>query len=125
FFLNMSIGATLGLLMMNFVQPGNHLDPETKDSLMAEYGGAAQSTIERRESMPAMTPNTIVEMFMPANLFGAFIGNNRNAIGDVLPLILFAILVGAVGTQLSEERRKQLQDALDMVSDLMTRIVHF
>lgn len=125
FFLNMAIGATLGLLMMNFVEPGNHLDLETKDRLMAEFGGAAQSTIERRESMPAMTPNTIVEMFMPANLFGAFVGNNRNAIGDVLPLILFAILVGAVGTQLPEDKRKQLQDALDMVSDLMTRIVHF
>ena len=125
FFLNMGIGATLGLLMMNFVQPGSHLNPETKDRLMTEFGGAAQSTIERRENMPAMSPNTIVEMFMPANLFGAFVGNNRNALGDVLPLIAFAILVGAVGTQLSDEKRKKLQEALDMVSDLMTRIVHF
>jgi dicarboxylate/amino acid:cation (Na+ or H+) symporter, DAACS family len=125
FFLNMGIGATLGLLMMNFVEPGSHLNPETKDRLMKEFGGAAQSTIERRENMPAMSPNTIVEMFMPANLFGAFVGNNRNALGDVLPLIAFAILVGAVGTQLSEDKRQKLQDGLDMVNDLMTRIVHF
>lgn len=125
FFLNMAIGATLGLLMMNFVEPGNHLAPEVKERLLVEYGSAAKSTIDRRESMPAMSPNTIVEMFMPANLFGAFVGNNRNAIGDVLPLILFAILVGAVGTQLPDDKRQKLQDGLEMVSDLMTRIVHF
>lgn len=124
FFLNMGVGATLGLLMMNIIQPGNHLDLETKDRLLAEFGGAAQSTIQRRETMPAMSPNTIVEMFMPANLFGAFVGNTRTAIGDVLPLILFAILVGAVGTQLADSKRKQVQDMLDTVSDLMTRIVH-
>ena len=27
---------------------------------------------------------TVVEMFMPRNLFGAFVGDNRNALGDVL-----------------------------------------
>jgi DAACS family dicarboxylate/amino acid:cation (Na+ or H+) symporter len=46
-------------------------------------------------------------------------------LGDVLPLIVFAILVGAVGTQLSDDRRKKLQDALELVCDLMTGIVNF
>jgi Na+/H+-dicarboxylate symporter len=109
FFLNMSIGATLGLLMMNIIEPGNHLNPDTKERLLAEFGGAAQSTIERRESMPTMSPNTIVEMFMPANLFGAFVGNSRGALGDVLPLILFAIFVGAVGTQLGPRNAKNFR----------------
>jgi DAACS family dicarboxylate/amino acid:cation (Na+ or H+) symporter len=68
---------------------------------------------------------TIVEMFMPKNLFGAVMGHNNNVIGDVLPLILFAILVGAVGTQLIEDKRKKLQDTLELVSELMTGIVHF
>jgi DAACS family dicarboxylate/amino acid:cation (Na+ or H+) symporter len=68
---------------------------------------------------------TIVEMFMPRNLFGAFVGNSRGTLGDVLPLIVFAILVGAVGTQLSDEKRKKLQDGLELVSEIMTGIVHF
>jgi DAACS family dicarboxylate/amino acid:cation (Na+ or H+) symporter len=72
-----------------------------------------------------MTPATIVEMFMPKNLFGAFVGPSRTTLGDVLPLIVFAILVGAVGTQLSEEKRRKLQDGLELVSELMTGIVHF
>ena len=55
---------------------------------------------------PDVTPMAIVEMFMPRNLFGAFVGNNRNALGDVLPLILFAILVGAAAINLPADRAR-------------------
>jgi len=125
FFLNMAIGVALGLLMMNIVQPGHHLDPAAKTRLLAEFGGAAQSHVSTRASQPPITPLTIVDMFMPKNLFGAFVGNNRNTLGDVLPLIVFAILVGAVGTQLAEEKRQKLQQALELVTEVMTGIVHF
>jgi Na+/H+-dicarboxylate symporter len=125
FFFNMAIAAALGLLMMNVLQPGARLDPEAKARLLTEFGGAAQKVIATQSAQPAMTPATIVEMFMPKNLFGAVMGHNNNMIGDVLPLILFAILVGAVGTQLAEEKRKKLQDTLDLVTELMTGIVHF
>ena len=125
FFLNMAIGVALGLLMMNVLQPGDHLDPAAKTRLMAEYGGAAQQHLAAHAAQPEMSPMVIVEMFMPKNLFGAFVGNSRGALGDVLPLILFAILVGAVGTQLAPEKRQRLQGALELVSELMTGIVHF
>lgn len=125
FFLNMAIGAGLGLLMMNVVRPGNHLDPEAKTRLLAEFGGAARGHIATAAAAPQMNFATIVEMFMPKNLFGAVVGQNINVIGNVLPLILFAILVGAVGTQLTEDKRRKLQEMLELVSELMTGIVHF
>jgi DAACS family dicarboxylate/amino acid:cation (Na+ or H+) symporter len=125
FFLNMAIGVGLGLLMMNIVNPGDHLDPAAKTRLMAEFGGAAQKHVATSAASPTMSFATIVEMFMPKNLFGAVVGHNNNVIGDVLPLILFAILVGAVGTQLSEDRRRRLQEGLELVSELMTGIVNF
>ncbi len=125
FFLNMAIGVGLGLVMMNVVQPGNHLDSAAKTRLLQEFGGAAQKHIASGAAAPAMNFATIVEMFMPKNLFGAVVGHTNTVIGDVLPLILFAILVGAVGTQLAEERRRKLQESLELVSDLMTGIVHF
>jgi len=66
-----------------------------------------------------------VDMFMPRNLFGAFVGNQRNMLGDVLPLILFAILVGAAGLSLPKERRHGLQHGLETIAELMTGIVRF
>jgi DAACS family dicarboxylate/amino acid:cation (Na+ or H+) symporter len=125
FFVNMAIAVALGMVMMNIVDPGGRLDDATQARLMEEYGGAAKGHVERQARSPEVTPGTIVDMFMPRNLFGAFIGNDRNLLGEVLPLILFAILVGAAGTMLSEDRRAKLQSGLDMVTELMTGIVHF
>jgi DAACS family dicarboxylate/amino acid:cation (Na+ or H+) symporter len=125
FFVNMAIAATLGLLMMNVLQPGNRLDDATSARLIQEYSGQAQRHVETGATRPEFTPSTVVDMFMPRNLFGAFVGNQRNALGDVLPLILFAILVGAAGLKLPRERRHRFQDSLETVTELMTGIVRF
>jgi len=125
FFANMAIAATLGLLMMNVLQPGMRLGEETSAQLIAQYSGQAAGHVETSEARPAVTPAAIVDMFMPRNLFGAFVGNQRGMLGEVLPLILFAIFVGAAGLGLPEERRHRLQYGLETVTELMTGIVHF
>jgi DAACS family dicarboxylate/amino acid:cation (Na+ or H+) symporter len=125
FFLNMFIAVALGLLVMNLVGPGENLSTEASASLMEEYGGTAAKHVERGANQPAVTPMTVVEMFMPRNLFGAFVGNSRETLGDVLPLILFAILVGAAAIHLGGERRDKLRSGLALINDLMTGIVHF
>jgi DAACS family dicarboxylate/amino acid:cation (Na+ or H+) symporter len=125
FFFNMAIAVLLGLAMMNVLVPGDQLDAATKARLIQEYGGAAAQHIQNEAASPAMNPGTIVDMFMPRNLFGAFVGSNRNLLGEVLPLILFAILVGAAGTTLPEEKRLRLQAGLEMLTELMTKIVGF
>ena len=125
FVVNMLIAVALGLLMMNLLQPGHHLAKAAQDLLMHEYGGTAMQAVHTEASQPGMSFASVVEMFMPRNLFGAFVGNSRGALGDVLPLILFAILVGAAATKLPEHKRLQLQGALDMISEVMTGIVGF
>ncbi len=125
FFANMAVGVALGLVMMNVLNPGGHLDAVTKETLLAEYGGTAQAHIATHAAAAAPGLAQFVDMFMPRNLFGAVVGQSRNGLGDVLPLILFALLVGAAGTQLSAEKRQKLQGGLELVTEVMTRIVHF
>jgi len=125
FILNMSVAVLLGLLMMNTLAPGHHLDHDSQQRLLAEYSGAAQTHIANSEARPTFTLMSLVDMFLPRNLFAAFIGNSRTSLGDVLPLIVFAILVGAAGLQLPDNRKQSLHDMLDTVNELMTRIVHF
>ncbi len=125
FFANMAIAVALGLIMMDLLNPGSQLSPETKERLMAEYGGAAQAHVATSAAQHGLTFTSIVEMFMPKNLIGAVTGQQRGLIGEVLPLILFALLVGAAGTQLSADRQRQLREFLDTVTELMTGIVHF
>lgn len=122
---NMLIAVGIGLLMMNLLQPGHHLEPGSRERLMQEYGGSAHQAVERQHQQPGMSFATLVDMFMPRNLFAAFVGNDRGMLGDVLPLILFAILVGAAATLLDQEKRLKVQAGLDLVSELMTGIVGF
>lgn len=125
FFLNMGIAVALGLLVMNVVRPGDFIDAETKARILADFGGAAQTHVaNQKQAQAGFTLMTLVEMFMPRNLFGAFVGNSRGSIGDVLPLILFAILVGTVGTSFAVARREKLLEGLNTIQDLMTGIVH-
>lgn len=125
FFLNMSIACALGLLMMNVLQPGAVIDGDTKTRLIEQYGDASGKLIEKQAAQPDMSFTTVVDMFMPRNLIGAITGHDRATLGEVLPLILFAILVGAAAIQLGGRRREQLQSGLELVTELMTGIVHF
>lgn len=121
FGLNMAVGVALGLAFMNLVEPGAGIDPVTREQMVAEHSG---SVSQLRQSAAAQQEqgfdfSAAVEMFMPRNLLGAV------ADFQVLPLILFALLVGAAGTQLPQGRRQSLADALETVNELMVRIVHW
>lgn len=124
FFLNMSIAAALGLAMMNVVKPGEHLSQEARERLVTEFTGPAAASGVRAAASPEITPIAIVDMFMPRNLMGAVAGNHRDTIGEMLPLILFAILVGVAATRLEERRRTTMKEGLETVAALMTSIVH-
>jgi len=125
FFLNMSIACVLGLVVMNVLQPGGAVEGDTKARLLEEYGTASGKLIEKQAAQPDMSFQTVVDMFMPRNLLGAITGHDRAMLGEVLPLILFAILLGAAALRLQTRRREQLQSGLELVTELMTGIVRF
>jgi DAACS family dicarboxylate/amino acid:cation (Na+ or H+) symporter len=116
---NMAIGSALGLLAMNAFKPGNAIDGATKERLLAEYGGKAQEAAATAETQPKITFASLVDMFFPRNIAKAVVDF------QILPLIAFAMLLGAAGTQLAEEKRLRLQGALEVAAELMTRIVHY
>lgn len=121
FALNMVIGVALGLLMMNVVNPGGRLDPSSRKSVLGtpELEQRAQTLQSTATTRPISNPNQVLEMFMPRNLIQSVVEF------QILPLIVFAILVGAAGTQLTLDYRAHLQTALEIITQLMTRIVHY
>ena len=127
FILNMVVGVALGLVFMNLVRPGADIGPEMREQMIAEESGSVQKLGETAAAQRerGFTFSTAVDMFMPRNLLGAVVGNDVTRIGDVLPLIVFALLVGAAGTTLPEDRRHGLQRGLETLNELMTRIVRW
>lgn len=119
FGLNMAIGVAIGLTLMNVVKPGGNMDEATKTRLMAEFQSSAASAQQTAQGSPGLSFSTLVDMFFPRNLAKSVVEF------QLLPLIAFAMLVGIAGTQLPDAERASLQRALQVVCDLMTRIVHY
>jgi Na+/H+-dicarboxylate symporter len=119
FGLNMAVGVVLGLVMMNLLEPGAQVDAATRSRLLAEYGGAVQALQTQAAGQERLSLRLLVEMFMPRNLLQSVVAF------QLLPLILFALLVGAAATQLSEAHRRAVATTLQIGSELMTRLVHW
>lgn len=118
FGLNMAVGVALGLAVMNTVRPGHTLSPEARAALLARYAPDAEQVKERAAQQPRLDARALVEMFLPANLLRAVVDF------QLLPLIVFALLVGVAGLGLPEARRVGLGSSLETVVELMTRLVH-
>ncbi|MDX2185704.1 MAG: dicarboxylate/amino acid:cation symporter [Opitutaceae bacterium] len=121
FALNMAVGVALGLALMNVLQPGAGIDASVREQLVAEQAGAVKVLAGKPTASGLETLNlmSLVEMFMPRNLLGAV------ADFQVLPLILFALLVGAASTLLPDGKRQRWLEVLETGSELMTRIVNW
>ena len=124
---NMAVAVALGLVAMNVTSPGEHISTETRDMLLAEYRTNAETIQNRAAEQQAQgfTFARAVDMFMPRNIFAAVVGQSTSQLGEMLPLILLALLVGAAGTTLAQERRDGMQQVLETTTELMTRIVRW
>lgn len=125
FFTTMAISVGIGVLLMNAVAPGKLLSSESRAALAVEYGPGQNHSTETTVAAPRLSFSEIVEMFLPRNLLGAVSGKDRKALGEILPLIVFSILLGAAGVSLPSAQKKVLRELLEILSALMTSIVHY
>lgn len=119
FAFNMTIAVALGLIVMNVIKPGARLDSETQSTLLQQFQSGVQSLQEAAAARGGMSFSLLVEMFLPRNLLKSIVEF------QLLPLIIFALLVGAAGTSLADDKRRRFQDGLELLAELMTRIVHY
>jgi DAACS family dicarboxylate/amino acid:cation (Na+ or H+) symporter len=87
--------------------------------MLAQFAQHTQQVQAAAASRPGLSLNGLVEMFMPRNLLKSVVEF------QLLPLILFALLLGAAGTQLREPHRAHLQTVLNIVVELMMWIVRW
>ncbi|MBP8258622.1 MAG: dicarboxylate/amino acid:cation symporter [Verrucomicrobia bacterium] len=115
---NMVIGATLGLLILNLLNPGEVMDPESRQAMLERYGGRAGELEAQANRLESFSLRLLVDLLLPANLLKAIVEF------QMLPLIGFALLIGGVGLQLGEGARQGLGRAMTVLTDLMTGLIH-
>ncbi|MFT5031552.1 MAG: proton glutamate symport protein, partial [Candidatus Binatia bacterium] len=113
-----AVAVVIGLLVVNIVNPGEKLAPETREKLAEDYKEVADAradTAKEVKDRPALQP--LVDM-VPDNFFGSA-SSNRN----MLQMVFFAILAGVALVRMPRERGKPTLDVIGSLNDLVIAMV--
>jgi Na+/H+-dicarboxylate symporter len=108
----------IGLALVNIIKPGGarFINAQTHDTLIAQMSQAAPSAdiISKSKSI---NPWDLVREAMPVNPFDAM------ARGDMLQVVVFALLLGIALALLPRERTKPLLEILETLNEAIIMIV--
>jgi Na+/H+-dicarboxylate symporter len=102
----------IGLVLTDFMRPGNYVSQESKQKFEAEY----QQKVKDKAATPVSLRRIIVEI-VPANPVDAMTR------GDMLQVIVFALLLGVMLTKIAKERQEVIYKALDGLNEAMVHMV--
>ncbi len=114
------VAITIGLLLVNVLQPGDGVSDETIAKLTETYAndssvqGKITEAIRQKDSGPMQF---LVDM-VPENVFMA-LSNNKL----MLQVIFFAIFLGISMLLIGEEKAKPLKDIFDSLNDVVLKMV--
>ena len=112
-----AVAVSIGLLLSNVVQPGSRMSPEALESLRSTYMVEGASQVELAQDAPGLVD--VLLNLIPRNPVEALAG------GDMLPIIFFAIFLGAAISALPRERRDHIVGFFDGLNEACMVMIHW
>ena len=114
-----AIAVTLGLVLVNVLEPGKNVPQDLQQKLQETYQADAQVGMDRAASAKERGPLQVFVDMVPDNIFSA-VGNNRN----MLQVVFFAILFGIALVLIPQEKGKPIVDLFDGLTFAIIKIVN-
>jgi len=112
------IAVSIGLLIVNLVQPGKSISEETRIQLVSSYENEAGSKIAAAEKQKEAGPLQALEDLVPSNIFNAASDN-----GNMLQVIFFAVFFGIGLILIPEEKSKPVKDFFDGFNEVILKLI--
>lgn len=114
------IAITVGLVLVNVVQPGNGISEETIAKLTETYAnsGGVQSKIAEASKQKASEPLQFVVDIVPDNAMQAMSNNKA-----MLQVIFFTIFLGISMLLIGEKKSKPLKKFFDSLNEVVLKMV--
>jgi proton glutamate symport protein len=112
------IALTIGLLVVNVLQPGKSVSPEIRDKIQASYKDMSDSKVKNVDAVKERGPLQPLIDMVPANIVGSA-SNNRN----MLQIVFFSILFGIALIQVPKDKAQPIQDFFSSLNDVVIRMV--
>jgi len=114
------IAITIGLVLVNILQPGDGISEETIAKLTETYASdsGVTSKLEAASRQKQVGPLQFLEDMVPDNAFGALSDNTL-----MLQVIFFTIFLGISMLLIGEERAKPLKKVFDSLNYVVLKMV--
>lgn len=109
---------SLGLLLVNVIQPGKLITPETRDNLLSSYGTDANKRIEIASGQKDQGPLQPLVDIVPDNIFNAA---TKNA--NMLQVIFFVIFLGIGLILIPAEKAQPVKAFFDGLNDVILKLI--
>lgn len=111
---------TIGLTVVNIMQPGDFLPPETQQELMSGYQQNIEGSTQAAQEVKERSPLAFLVNIVPQNFFASAADN-----GNMLQVVFVAILLGIGIIQIPKEKGAPLIAFFDALNDVIIKIVDF
>lgn len=114
------IAISIGLLLVNILQPGDGVSEETITKLTNTYSGSSsvQAKIEEANKQVESGPLQFLEDMVPDNALSAMSNNKL-----MLQVIFFSIFLGISMLLIGEKRAEPLKNFFDSLNDVVLKMV--
>ena len=112
------IAVSIGLLLVNIVQPGKSISEKTRQELVQNYSGDATRYKAEAEKQKESGPLQALVDIVPENIFGAS-SENKN----MLQVIFFAIFFGIGLILIPEKQAKPVKKFFDGFNEVILKMI--
>lgn len=112
------VAISIGLLLVNIIQPGNLISEDTLNDLSKSFETQASTRVNNAENQMKTGPLQFIVDMVPDNIFSAA-SNNRN----MLQVIFFAVLFGISLLLIDPKKSKPMLDFMDSLNEVILKIV--
>jgi Na+/H+-dicarboxylate symporter len=112
------VAVTIGLLLVNIIQPGNSISEDTRQELVNNYSGDAAKYSEEAFKQKESGPLQALVDIVPDNIFGAA-SENKN----MLQIIFFAIFFGIGLILIPEKKSKPVKKFFDGFNEVILKMI--
>ncbi|MEO1615087.1 MAG: dicarboxylate/amino acid:cation symporter [Planctomycetota bacterium] len=112
------VAVSIGLLIVNVVQPGSGIDEATRDALMADFKDGAAAKITAAEETKGQGPLQPLIDLVPGNIFAAASNN-----GNMLQVIFFVVFFGIGLILVPEEQAKPVKGFFDGLNAVILKLI--
>ena len=112
------IAVSIGLLLVNIVNPGSSISEQTRTEMVENYSGSADKYQKTAKEQKKNGPLKALEDLVPENIFSAAT-SNRN----MLQVIFFAIFFGVGLILIPEEKGETVKKFFDGFNEVILKMV--